>query len=343
MGSTVSASYSEENTWGGGNEPLGASYGKLMMWFFIVSDALTFSGFLAAYGFSRFKFIETWPLADEVFTHFPFMHGVAAPMYYVALMTFILIFSSVTMVLAVDAGHQLKQGKVAFYMFLTIIGGMIFVGSQAWEWKNFIKGEYGAVETKGGSLLQFVDTAGKRVALADFAKTLPKEREQLTSGKGRWFMSEGSLPTYTIAEIKAGFKANPNILIRTEVVNSDETLKSAVGLNENKALNKAKHKFILSRTESENRLESAAIVVEGANLQRNEYGSKLFADFFFFITGFHGFHVFSGVLINIIIFINILLGTYQKRKSYEMVEKVGLYWHFVDLVWVFVFTFFYLV
>jgi cytochrome c oxidase subunit 3 len=64
---------------------------------------------------------------------------------------------------------------------------------------------------------------------------------------------------------------------------------------------------------------------------------------FFFITGFHGFHVFTGVLINIIIFFNVLLGTYEKRKSYEMVEKVGLYWHFVDLVWVFVFTFFYLV
>ncbi len=103
------------------------TYGKLMMWFFIVSDALTFSGFLAAYGFSRFKFIETWPLADEVFTHFPFMHGVSAPMYYVAFMTFVLIFSSVTMVLAVDAGHQLKKDKVALYLFLTIIGGLIFV------------------------------------------------------------------------------------------------------------------------------------------------------------------------------------------------------------------------
>ena len=343
MGSSVSTYLDDENTWGGGNEPLKASYGKLMMWFFIVSDALTFSGFLAAYGFSRFKFIESWPLADEVFTHFPFMHGVPAPMYYVALMTFILIFSSVTMVLAVDAGHHLKQGKVAFYMFLTIIGGLIFVGSQAWEWSNFIKGEYGAVETKGGSLLQFVDSKGKRVALADFAATLPEERERLTPAKGRWFMSEGSLPTYSVAEIKEGFKTHPDVLVRTEVINNPETLPLAQGLNEDKTLNKTKHKFILSRKESEKRMESAHIVVEGANLERNEYGSKLFADFFFFITGFHGFHVFSGVVINIIIFINILLGTYEKRKSYEMVEKVGLYWHFVDLVWVFVFTFFYLV
>ncbi|WP_337968517.1 cytochrome c oxidase subunit 3 [uncultured Flavobacterium sp.] len=327
MEATVTTANNDEKTWGGGDiQPLGASYGKMMMWFFIVSDALTFSGFLAAYGFSRFKFIETWPLADEVFTHFPFMHGVSAPMYYVALMTFILIFSSVTMVLAVDAGHQLKKTKVAIYMFLTIIGGLIFVGSQAWEWKNFIKGEYGAVETVGGSLLQFVDKDGKRVALEEFAVKLPEQPEALTRAKGKWFMeSAETVPTYSVAEIQAGFKAHPELLIRTE------------------QLTDKKKKTVLTRAESETRLSTAKYVVEGANLTRNEYGSKLFADFFFFITGFHGFHVFSGVIINIIIFFNVLLGTYEKRRSYEMVEKVGLYWHFVDLVWVFVFTVFYLV
>ncbi len=325
MESTVTTANSEEKTWGGGNEPMGASYGKLMMWFFIVSDALTFSGFLAAYGFSRFKFIETWPLADEVFTHFPFLHGVSAPMYYVALMTFILIFSSVTMVLAVDAGHQMKKDKVVFYMFLTIIGGSIFVGSQAWEWKNFIKGEYGAIETTGGSLLQFVDKDGHRLALADFAASLPHERTQLTRDKGKWFMSESSIPSFTVAEVQAGFKAHPEVLVRIETLNKD------------------KQKTVLSREDSELRLSQASIVIEGANLTHNEYGSKLFADFFFFITGFHGFHVFSGIILNIVVFFNVLIGTYERRGSYEMVEKVGLYWHFVDLVWVFVFTVFYLV
>ncbi len=326
MGATV---ISNEHALDGGPGPLGATYGKMMMWYFILSDALTFSGFLAAYGFSRFKFIETWPIADEVFNHFPFLHGVNAPMYYVALMTFILIFSSVTMVLAVDAGHHMKKSKVAFYMFLTIIGGFIFLGSQAWEWKNFIKGEYGAVETNGGSILQFVkkqeDGTFKRVALADFAATLPEAREQLDRNDGVWFMSEATLPTYSVNEVVQGFKADESILVRSELINAE------------------KHKTVLSRAESLKRLEEAKYVVEGANLVRNEYGHKLFANFFFFITGFHGFHVFTGVLINIIIFFNVLLGTYEKRKSYEMVEKVGLYWHFVDLVWVFVFTFFYLV
>jgi len=337
MGATVNST--EEKNWNGGNEPMRVSYGKLMMWFFIVSDALTFTGFLAAYGFSRYKFIESWPIADEVFNHFPFLHGQDLPMLYVALMTFVLIFSSVTMVLAVDAGHKLQKNKVAVYMFLTVIGGLIFVGSQAWEWKNFIKGEFGAIETKGGSILQFVDKDGNRIALNKFAKDLPEDRILHDSKSGIWFTSETSIPTYSINEVVEGFKANPDLLVRTEVLFKDKNDKSGV----HPSLNKERHKTILTREESLAKLENVAYVVEGASLVRNEYGSKLFADFFFFITGFHGFHVFSGVIINFIIFLNVIIGTYEKRKNYEMVEKVGLYWHFVDLVWVFVFTFFYLV
>ena len=312
--------------WGGGNKPLNASYGKMMMWFFIVSDALTFTGFLVSYGFSRFKNINSWPIADEVFTHFPFLHGIDAPMYYVALMTFILIFSSVTMVLAVDAGHHMNKAKVTFYMLLTIIGGAIFVGSQAWEWKNFIKGEYGALETKGGQILQFVNAeTGKRESIQDFAIGIASERETHASNNGVWYQNEKSLPNVSVAEVKKGFLANPDLVIRTEQLNSEG------------------RKTVLTRDNSLFKIEDAVNVVEGANLIHNEYGNRLFADFFFFITGFHGFHVFSGVVINIIIFFNVILGTYEKRGHYEMVEKVGLYWHFVDLVWVFVFTFFYLV
>src|SRR6056300_1174639 len=167
----------KQNSWGGGTKPLDAGYGKLMMWFFIVSDALTFSAFLASYGFSRFKFIETWPIADEVFTHVPFFHG-NYPMIYVAFMTFVLIMSSVTMVLAVDAGHHMNKKKVVIYMLLTIIGGAIFVGSQAWEWATFIKGDYGALETKGGRILQFVNAeTGERVALDAIALIDPSEIE----------------------------------------------------------------------------------------------------------------------------------------------------------------------
>ena len=101
-------------------------------------------------------------------------------------------------------------------------------------------------------------------------------------------------------------------------------------------------KSIVSKEAAAAYLRNSELVL-GANLIKNEYGHQLFANFFYFITGFHGFHVFSGVVILVIIFINVIKGTYQQRGHYEMVEKVGLYWHFVDLVWVFVFTFFYLV
>ncbi|MBT8260375.1 MAG: cytochrome oxidase subunit III [Flavobacteriaceae bacterium] len=325
MDTTLVSTGTEGKTWGGGNQPLKASYGKMMMWFFIVSDALTFSGFLAAYGFSRFKFIDSWPIADEVFTHVPFVHG-NYPMIYVAFMTFVLIMSSVTMVLAVDAGHQLKKAKVTFYLFLTIIGGLIFVGSQAWEWATFIKGDYGAIQTKGGNILQFVDSDGNRVALKDFVVPTHTERVQHQDNNGLWFLNEKALPTYSVSDVVTGLESHDNILVRTQMLTAEG------------------EKTVLSREESLRQIkENSKAVVEGANLKVNEYGSPLFADFFFFITGFHGFHVFSGVVLNIIIFFNVILGTYERRKSYEMVEKVGLYWHFVDLVWVFVFTFFYLV
>ena len=333
MDSTVVSTGTEGKTWGGGNKPLGASYGKLMMWFFIVSDALTFSGFLAAYGFSRFKFIKEWPIADEVFTHVPFLHGQELPMIYVAFMTFILIMSSVTMVLAVDAGHHMNKAKVTLYMFLTIIGGAIFVGSQAWEWATFISGDYGAVQTKGGNILQFgeyVSVDGKekfkRISIDEFVIVEESVRAEHERKNGLWFVTEESLPPYTVNEIYNGLEANENILVRNQIINEEG------------------EKSVLSRAESLKQIkENGQLVVKGANLKVNEYGTSLFADFFFFITGFHGFHVFSGVVINIIIFFNVILGTYERRGSYEMVEKVGLYWHFVDLVWVFVFTFFYLV
>jgi cytochrome c oxidase subunit 3 len=327
MEATVAKTGTEGKSWGGGNRPFNVSYGKMMMWFFILSDALTFSGFIASYGFSRFKFIDAWPIADEVFTHVPFLHGVPAPMYYVAFMTLVLIFSSVTMVLAVDAGHKMQQNKVAWYMFFTIIGGGIFVGSQAWEWATFIKGDYGAVETNGGRILQFLDKDGDRVAIADFAVDIPTERLTHERKNGVWHFGETTTKTnYDLAEVQQGFMANEDLLIRTQYLDDNG------------------HPIVLSREESLSKLmNDGKLVVQGANLTRNEYGHPLFADFFFFITGFHGFHVFSGVVINVIIFFNVIIGTYERRKSYEMVEKVGLYWHFVDLVWVFVFTFFYLV
>lgn len=237
------------NIWAGGpQQPLKASYGKLMMWIFLLSDAFTFSAFLIGYAMIRIlhpayeglrsAFVSSdayWPIPEKVFNAFPFLHGFDLPLVFVSLMTFILILSSVTMLLAVIAGERRDKEEVEKWMLWTIFGGICFLSCQAWEWSHFIAG------TDQGTLMM----------------------------NGSTFF--------------------------------------------------------------------------GANLIQNEYGPQSFASFFFFITGFHGFHVASGVLLNILIYYNTVMGVYERTGHYEMVEKVGLYWHFVDLVWVFVFTSFYLI
>lgn len=259
--------------WGGGRSPFSVSYGKMMMWFFLISDALTFGGFLAALAFQRHHLEDVWPVTESIFFHFPGTHA-HLPLMYVALMTFILIISSVTMVLAVEAGHRMDKKAVVKWMAATVIGGAIFLGSQAWEWSTFIVG----------------------------------------SENGAFEMADGTMARYDI--------------------DHETHSESLVNLHSGEVIT---DQAIIDQVKANNTL------VKGANLERNEYGPQLYANFFFFITGFHGTHVLSGVIINLLILIRSMQGWYEKRGHYEMVEKVGLYWHFIDLVWVFVFTFFYLI
>lgn len=197
-----------------------------MMWYFLMSDAFTFGAFLISYGTVRVS-SNSWPDPNYVFRSFPVIGEMKVPLAFVSLMTFILIMSSVTMVMAVSAGHQRDRKGVMKWMFFTILGGLAFLGCQAWEWTHL-------------------------------------------HHQGAWW---GSNPF-------------PNI--------------------------------------------------DGTQSTTN------FTNFFFTITGFHGFHVFSGVVINIIMLIMTWRGVFDRRGHYLMIEKAGLYWHFVDLVWVFVFTCFYL-
>ena len=83
------------------------------------------------------------------------------------------------------------------------------------------------------------------------------------------------------------------------------------------------------------------IVDEGVRPWGNPFGAPQFGASFFMITGFHGGHVSGGVIYLIYVAIGVLNGRYEK-KGYDIVEIAGLYWHFVDLVWVFIFAFFYL-
>ncbi|MBT8234177.1 MAG: cytochrome oxidase subunit III [Saprospiraceae bacterium] len=270
----------EEKLWEGGKSPFKVSYGKLMMWYFLLSDAFTFAGFLIAYGTLRSS-MPSWPVPDFVFSIFPGgFHD--TPLYFVTVMTFILLFSSFTMVRAVQEGHRENKNGVIFWMVLTILGGIAFLGSQAWEWTTLIKGEHVSVTT---------NPFGTHTESGIYLE-----------GDGH-NINEGDT-----------FEAGDPYLIHQH----------------NGEWAPLKYKVLEGKDQGETKVQS--------------FGPKAFGALFFFITGFHGFHVFSGVIFLIIICVNVATGLYVERKNgYEMVEKIGLYWHFVDLVWVFVFLVFYLI
>ncbi len=84
------------------------------------------------------------------------------------------------------------------------------------------------------------------------------------------------------------------------------------------------------------------IVEEGVRPWSNPMGASQFGSSFFMITGFHGAHVTAGVIYLLVVAKRVMTGFYDRKGNYDTVEIAGLYWHFVDLVWVFIFALFYL-
>lgn len=124
--SNTGASAAVGATWAGGASPFAVSWQKLMMWIFIVTDALLFAGLLVGYGVMRVS-SPTWP--DQ---------NVAFSMNYITMMTFTLLSSSATMASAVAAATAGNKKHVTLFLWLTILGGFAFLGMQAYEWSHFI-------------------------------------------------------------------------------------------------------------------------------------------------------------------------------------------------------------
>ncbi len=116
-----------ESHWGGGVSPFAATWQKTMMWIFIITDGLLFSGLLCAYGFLRMASTSSWPDRSAVFS-IPF----------IAFMTFVLITSSATMGTAVTAARLGDRKRAKLNLALTILGGLVFLGCQAVEWTELI-------------------------------------------------------------------------------------------------------------------------------------------------------------------------------------------------------------
>ena len=320
----------DENLWEGGRQPFKVSYGKLMMWYFLLSDAFTFAGFLIAYGTLRFS-SATWPVPDFVFSTAPFgIHH--APLIFVTIMSFLLIISSVTMVRAVQEGHRENKNGVVFWMFMTILGGCGFLGCQAWEWTNLIGTEHMTVtrnpfgtQVVGGN---YLNADGKA---SSHEEDVFKAGSSFLIHKAHVGHGDHGHDDHGDHEMTAEekFLADANHLVENKHLDMENLPAAGVDFP---GFHLDKQGFIHRKFKTE----------EGV-IQHQEFGPKAFGALFFFITGFHGFHVASGVVFLLIIMLNTASGLYVARKNgYEMVEKIGLYWHFVDLVWVFVFLVFYL-
>jgi cytochrome c oxidase subunit 3 len=281
--------------WAGGRSPFNLEYGKLMMWYFLMSDAFTFGAFLISYGSIRFS-QNFWPDPNVVFNAFPGAGHRNLPLAFVSIMTFILIMSSVTMVLAVHEGHRGNKRGVIKWMAWTICGGLAFLLCQAWEWHHLITGAH--------------------PVLADGTIELIGQ----TMGGNPW----GALVPHD--EIQQALAAS-----------SHETLVHLA--HEYPAGGTAQSMEALEKMNTGQLISS--INLEEAHIRQK--GPIAFGGYFFGITGFHGFHVFSGVIINLVMLIMAQKGVFERRGHYLMIEKAGLYWHFVDLVWVFVFLCFYLI
>ncbi len=120
-----------DSPWSGGTSPFAMNSKKLGMWLFIISDSLTFSALLIAYAYVRLANPD-WPRPFEIYP------AIAKS----SLMTFFLLSSSLTMVMAVAKGHKNQRSKAVKYLLLTMLGGLAFIVLHATEWFHLIVDEH---------------------------------------------------------------------------------------------------------------------------------------------------------------------------------------------------------
>ena len=113
------------------------SWGKTMMWIFLLSDTFIFSCFLVGYMSVRMTTAVPWPIPSEVFALT--IGGEHIPLILIAIMTFVLITSSGTMAMAVNCGYRRQRKKAGILMLITALLGLCFVGMQAFEWTKLIE------------------------------------------------------------------------------------------------------------------------------------------------------------------------------------------------------------
>ncbi|MEI6240158.1 MAG: cytochrome c oxidase subunit 3 [Planctomycetia bacterium] len=283
------------------------SKGKLIMWLFLSTEIMFFAALLGSYVVLRFG-AAVWPKPHHVHLSEPIG----------AFNTFVLICSSVTIVLALEAARASKTGLAKFWMVLTLALGTLFLGVKAYEYQaKFSHGIYpwsprSRVFEKPD--LYYGSAVRARLgepAMIDRLKELDDTPEdKLTadeiSGRRRLKQIRQMVTSPDQQPFDLAVVADQVMPLPAEGADAH----GAHGLNDTFPW-----------------LKLPAVIP----------GGTMWASTYFLLTGFHAIHV----LVGLIVFAILLLYTLGPKRA-GMIENAGLYWHFVDLVWIFLFPLLYL-
>jgi cytochrome c oxidase subunit 3 len=335
--------------------------GKVCLWLFLSTEIMFFAGLIGTYIVLRFGApAGTWPTPHDV--HVKETIG--------AFNTFVLICSSVSIVLALEAAKSNKTGSAKLWMIVTFVLGSVFLGVKAYEYKS--KFEHGIYPAQPHS--QIYDRADVYYVAAIRARLKGLERTDLSDEDQdlnrkllslvRWTEvhvaktnDEGAILalSYDIYPLHRYEKyAHQQIELRQQLI--DKQLKE-VQANQQKldartgqltAEETAQLKLIQTESGGLRNCQQVlkAMNHEGPGLNEDHHGLKLpiyipsgnmWASTYFLLTGFHAIHVLIG-LIAFALMLPLNLGPAKAG----LVENIGLYWHFVDLVWIFLFPLLYL-
>lgn len=319
--------------------------GKLAIWLFLVTEIMFFTGLIGAYIVLRQSTPERTISYEGVQQkiHWPTPHDVHLEELFGAVNTFVLICSSLTIVLAHHALSKNQVGKATGYVAVTLLLGCVFMGIKAVEYKAKI--DHGILPGRIGDHLEYPE-----IGYQYKDKVRGELRTALESAKvigGDPKKDEGK-PKEVPEEFKPLFELFSELdgkVIEPAVMDKDgkETKPAVLGPAMSPLQVGQKVNQLLAQMEShDSKSDKKHVHVAHVHLTPYVPYGNLWASCYFAMTGFHALHVLGGLVIFVIILLKAAAGTFGKQHE-GFLEITGLYWHFVDIVWIFLFPLLYLV
>lgn len=324
--------------------------GKTCLWLFLSTEIMFFAGLIGTYIVLRFGAMA-WPATHDVHLSEPIG----------AFNTFVLICSSVTVVLALEAAKLNHANKAKGYIVVTFLLGSLFLGVKAYEYtQKFKHGIYpvrphglvydkadvyysAAVRKRLGELKTDITAEDAKLGKDDPQKSKNQEKiaivdeiSRMVDSADQVLRTQPDSPEVRIKIMELAYAINPP--------SDQEAVEKAVEAGAIPAGGAAARLVAFEKEAASKHGAANSGEKEGYN-ERYPWlrlpimipGGPMWASTYFLLTGFHALHV----LIGLIVFFLLLFMTLDRRKA-NLVENIGLYWHFVDLVWIFLFPLLYL-